>query len=406
MLHCLESAVLGAEKALTEPLWRHGDEGLSAAMALVGRLRSAVERVEVALAREVDERGTGQDQGLSTVDWLVRAAGADAPAPDTRHVSRVLSVARACRPCEPGGEVFAEAFRSGAMPLDKAAQVAGFIRDVRGVADLEALTEDVGILCGAASDDVDGRGLSERELRRAIRFATQLIKPARDLERDEERQRLARALFKSEGPAGLMRYRLTVDAEGAAILDAAIDALSAPVPGPDGEPDARSAATRRADALIEAVRRGVSAPGEMPKSEKAQVIVTIPLAHLQEECRGAGLTMNGDLLSPAVVRRMACDARIIPLVLGSRGEVLDIGLGDRFFTPTQRKAVWHRDRQCTFPGCTIPAQWCDVHHVQWWSRGGPTDFANAALLCGRHHTIVHQRDLTATVDETGVTWHV
>lgn len=147
--------------------------------------------------------------------------------------------------------------------------------------------------------------------------------------------------------------------------------------GLDGEPDPRSDAARRADALLEVVRRGVSSPGEQPKTEKAHVVVTIPLAHLIGQCRGAGLTMYGDLLSPAVVRRIACDARVIPMVLGSRGDVLDIGLGDRFF-----------------------------HHVQWWSRGGPTDFANAALLCGRHHTLVHQRVLTATVIDTGVTWHV
>lgn len=201
-------------------------------------------------------------------------------------------------------------------------------------------------------------------------------------------------------------YRVILDAEGAAVIDAALAALSAPVKGPDGELDPRPAATRRADALLEVVRRGVSSPGEQPRTEKAQVIVTIPLDHIVEQCRGAGLTMTGELLSPAVVRRMACDARIIPMVLGSRGEVLDIGYGDRFFTPVQRKAVWHRDHQCTFPGCTVPAQWADVHHVQWWSRGGPSDLSNAALLCGRHHTLVHQRDLTATVTDTGVTWHV
>ncbi|HET7659623.1 MAG TPA: hypothetical protein VFK66_04475 [Oryzihumus sp.] len=38
-------------------------------------------------------------------------------------------------------------------------------------------------------------------------------------------------------------------------------------------------------------------------------------------------------------------------------------------------------------------------------KGGPTDVGNAALLCGRHHTIVHQRGWTATVTATGVTWH-
>ena len=90
------------------------------------------------------------------------------------------------------------------------------------------------------------------------------------------------------------------------------------------------------------IRRGVSAPGRQSTSEKVQIIVTIPLTHLQDACRGAGSTMSGELLSPAVLRRMVCDARIIPMVLGGRGEVLDIGYGERLFTPAQAKAVWHR----------------------------------------------------------------
>jgi len=301
---------------------------------------------------------------------------------------------------------FAEAFRSGAMPLAKAEQVARFVSDVAAVADPDTLAADVAALVAAASDDHRGRGLSGRELARAIRFAAQLTKPARDLERDEQRRRLGRALRKSAGPAGMSSYRVLLDAEGAAVLDAALAGLSAPVKGPDGELDPRPAATRRADALLEVIRRGVSCPGEQPKTDKAQVIVTISLAHLQQACRGAGLTLTGELLSPAVLRRMACDARIIPMVLGSRGEVLDLGTGERLFSPAQRKALWQRDHHCTFPGCTIAAQWTDAHHVHWWSRGGPTDLSNAALLCGRHHTLVHQRDLTATVTDTGVTWHL
>ena len=406
MLDWLEVAGRATEKALTEPVWRHTGDGLEAAMRLIGQLRNCLDRVEVAVVSEVVGQGVPGERHHSSVDWLVDAAGAAAPKPEVQHVARVLNVAKAMDAAEPASDVFGEAFRSGAMPLAKADLVSRFVKDVRSVADSEALTADVESLVEAASDNHRGRGLTTRELRSAISYATQLIKSAEDLERDEHRRRLARSLHKSQGPAGMSRYQVILDPEGAAILDAAVQALSAPVKGPDGEPDPRSAATRRADALLEIVRRGVSSPGAQPKTEKAHVVVTIPLAHLIEECRGAGLAMNGELLSPAVVRRMACDARIIPMVLGSKGDVLDIGLGDRFFTPAQRTAVWHRDRHCTFPGCTIPAEWSDVHHVQWWSRGGPTDFANAALLCGRHHTLVHQRDLTATVTDTGVTWHV
>ncbi len=406
LVDLLEVASAAADKALCEPAWRHGSQGLTSIMRLIGQLRSALDRIEVAVVTEAEDQGTAAEAGLSLVDWIVDSAGAAAPKPDVQHASRVVNVVKAMRPVEPASDALADAVRSGVMPLSKADLVARFVQDVRVVADPDAMAADVEALVDAASDDAGGRGLTVRELRHAIRYATALVRPAKDLVCKEERQRLARALHKSAGPAGMTCYRITMDPEGASVIDAAVSALAAPVKGPHGELDARSAATRRADALLDVVRRGVSSPGLQPKTEKAQIIVTIPLAHLEEVCRGAGLTMSGELLSAGVLRRMACDAQLIPMVLGGRGQVLDVGTADRLFTPAQRKAVWCRDQHCTFPGCSIPAQWTDVHHVEWWSRGGRTDLSNAALLCGRHHTIVHQRDLTATVTDTGVTWHV
>ena len=103
----------------------------------------------------------------------------------------------------------------------------------------------------------------------------------------------------------------------------ALAALSGPVKGPNGEPDERPATRRRADALVEIVRRGVSCPGEAPKSEKAQVVVTIGLEDLRSGTDGAGVTATGQVLAPSVIRRLACDAGIIPAILGRDGEVLD-----------------------------------------------------------------------------------
>ncbi len=109
----------------------------------------------------------------------------------------------------------------------------------------------------------------------------------------------------------------------------------------------------------------------------------------------AGLD-GGALLGPETVRKLACDAAVIPAVLGADGQVLDLGRTRRLFSPGQVQALWLRDRHCTFPGCHTPASWCDAHHLRHWVDGGPTDLSNAALLCGRHHTIVHRDRLTAT----------
>ncbi|MEJ7651355.1 MAG: HNH endonuclease signature motif containing protein, partial [Nakamurella sp.] len=101
---------------------------------------------------------------------------------------------------------------------------------------------------------------------------------------------------------------------------------------------------------------------------------------------------------------LACDAGIIPTVLGADGAVLDCGTEKRLFTLAQKRVLWGRDRHCTFPGCDIPAQWTDAHHLVHWIDGGPTDIDNAALLCPSHHTIVHRDELHGEVAAGQVVW--
>ena len=117
-----------------------------------------------------------------------------------------------------------------------------------------------------------------------------------------------------------------------------------------------------------------------------------------------GSRAEGTLLSPATIRTLACDAGIIPVVLGRDGEILDQGREQRLFTVGQVRSLWLRDRYCTFGGCTAPAAWTVAHHLVHWVDGGPTDLANGALLCPRHHTIVHRDRLAGTLTTTGVAW--
>ncbi|MEO6999958.1 MAG: DUF222 domain-containing protein, partial [Terracoccus sp.] len=115
--------------------------------------------------------------------------------------------------------------------------------------------------------------------------------------------------------------------------------------------------------------------------------------------------LSGDVLTAATVRRMACDAAIIPVVLGSDSQPLDVGRQERLVTRAMRTALWLRDGGCSFPGCSTPAQWTDAHHVRHWLHGGTTCLGNLALLCRRHHVYVHEKNLTATITATGVTWN-
>ena len=203
-------------------------------------------------------------------------------------------------------------------------------------------------------------------------------------------RRAHRSLVKGPGPVGMWRYTLVLDEEGAAIIDDAVDALATPRRDADtGDLDCRTPAARRADALLDLVSRAVSAPDGVPRQAKTSLVVTISLDALQGRCRGAGVTMDDETLTAGTVRRLACDAQVIPVVLGTDGEILDQGMARRLFDRAQIRHLWLRDRHCTFPGCTKPAAWTDAHHLVHWADDGPTDIDNAALLCRAHHSVVH-----------------
>ncbi len=128
------------------------------------------------------------------------------------------------------------------------------------------------------------------------------------------------------------------------------------------------------------------------------VIVTIPLTSLQAELAtadliGAGLVpgddLTGDRITASQARRLACTAKILPAVLDGTSLPVDLGRAKRLFTPAQRKALLIRDRTCRAEGCDTPGTWCDAHHRDPWHTGGPTDLANAVLLCPHHHHRAH-----------------
>ena len=139
---------------------------------------------------------------------------------------------------------------------------------------------------------------------------------------------------------------------------------------------------------------------------KAQVYVTISFEDLANQTGAGTSLLTGQLLAPETIRRMACDATIIPIVLGTDSEILDVGRARRLFPPGILRAMWLRDKGCTIAGCTAPPHWADAHHLVHWIDGGQTSLTNGALLCGRHHTIAHQRGWTATATTTEVTWHL
>src|SRR5262249_42715874 len=105
---------------------------------------------------------------------------------------------------------------------------------------------------------------------------------------------------------------------------------------------------------------------------------------------GVADTSTGDRLTAGQTRRLACQAGILQVVLGAKGEILDLGRTRRLFSSAQRKAMAIRARACTPDGCSSPAAWCEAHHhKQPWSQGGKTDLTDGKLLCPFHHHRAH-----------------
>ena len=125
------------------------------------------------------------------------------------------------------------------------------------------------------------------------------------------------------------------------------------------------------------------------------------------------VTEDGHAFLPAnpgapsdLLKDLVLNGRFRGHLLDAKGVTMKMGRARRLVTPGQRVRLAVRDGGCTIPGCTVPATWCDAHHIVPWANGGRSDLDNYALLCQRHHTWVHERNLTAVVTAHGVLWRL
>ncbi|MDD7935762.1 DUF222 domain-containing protein [Actinomycetospora straminea] len=196
------------------------------------------------------------------------------------------------------------------------------------------------------------------------------------------------------------------DADGAATRDGAPRTDAGPgEPAPDVEPGAGGGRVEPAPdtepegaaplALIPAPRRPDPAPSAGGWTERpGRALLTITIDHrwlcaALAERGGHGTLDSGHAVDPATVRRWACDAEIVPMLLGSRSEPLDVGRTQRTAPDALRRALNLRDGGCAFPGCTRRPRRCHAHHIRHWLDGGPTALDNLCLLCRHHHQLIH-----------------
>ncbi|MFI6829945.1 DUF222 domain-containing protein [Kribbella sp. NPDC050241] len=264
------------------------------------------------------------------------------------------------------------------------------------------------------------RHLTPGELRKAGKQVRDLLDtdgPEPDEHKAYARESLA--LITAENG---VKFRGYLANENAELLRSLIHAGARPHKTLDGELDPRPRDKRQADALTTALTLaakstdpalnlpttkpgpalGEAASGPAPAGAvpgfgaKTTITVTIDLEDLKSATAEAtGGLVYGDNLSAAAIRRLACDANIIPLVLGSNSEPLDVGRSERLVTRAMRRALNTRDKGCVV--CGAPPIHCDAHHLRSWLDGGETAIWNLVLLCRRHHIDLHAGHWTITI---------
>ncbi len=132
---------------------------------------------------------------------------------------------------------------------------------------------------------------------------------------------------------------------------------------------------------------------DLPKTGgcSATVVVTMTLEQLIADIEHAGVCTldTGGRITAAEARRLACTAGIIPVVLGGKSQVLDVGRRRRLHTEAIRVAMSVRDRGCTAQHCETPPGLCHAHHNTPWSHGGHTSVDTGRVLCPHHHRRIH-----------------
>ncbi|MGL3807289.1 DUF222 domain-containing protein [Paeniglutamicibacter sp. R2-26] len=167
-----------------------------------------------------------------------------------------------------------------------------------------------------------------------------------------------------------------------------------PLPGESpAEANARVRARRLLQAVLDALRTGTNparaGDPQLPMGSRVEMLVVVDYDSLTGATEAPALTGHGDYLAAATARRLACNAGILPLVMGGNSQPLDLGRKRRFFTKGQKRAIAARDRGCINPGCSMAVNRTEAHHVDPWSEGGRTRVNNGVLLCVGCHTAHH-----------------
>lgn len=391
--------------------WR--DDQLLATMAALEGLGRLVDARRAGLAGEVAERSRVElgERRLSTqkgcrsaVELIERVTQVSAA-----EARRRIAVGSATR-ARTGliGEVLdaefpavASALGAGELGADAAGMIIRELARSRPVADPAAFATAEGSLVAEAIGAGDGapvRATADELRAQAQAWATFLDQDGP--EPDDERAMRRRGFRLGRARDGLIAVTGDLMPEVAAGLQRLFDAHLAPRAGGGFMTDAeradlaRQAETRTADQqrhdVLAAIIDTAARSGEHSSIGGAAptVLVSVRAADL-EAGRGVAHAEGVEVpVSLRAARHLICTGGIQTVVVDDAGAILQLGSPERCFTVHQRRAITLRDGGCLIPGCSVPAGWCEIHHVVPDRDGGPTHPDNGVMLCWFHHRTI------------------
>jgi hypothetical protein len=349
-------------------------DGLTAWARLEARIASVKLRMLAAADDIADETGD-----RSTASWLANATRDSHGS--TRRAAKLTDAMGRCR-------MVGDALATGSLNTAQAHVITEAI---------DALPKDLeGELRDRAEAHLVGEAgkFGPRELTRLGERVLEVIAP--EIAEDAEYQRLlaherrakaaTKLFFRTRGDATDINVR--VPNHVANRVRTYLDGYTSPRNGRLGEVDELSLSRRRGEAFC-ALMENLPASGLPRQGGTATTVgITIDLDTLLKRA-GFATTSTGDRITADEARRMACNAGIIPFVMGGRSVIHDQGRKRRLFADSIRVALNLLYPECTTVDCSIPAAWCEAHHKVPWAKGGKTRLEDGTLLCPFHHHRAH-----------------
>jgi hypothetical protein len=377
--------------------WTMSTAELQQVLPRLTRAAARLTDIELRTLRAADAAAVGADTGATnTAHWWANVTGQRIPA--------ARAATTFAEKLDAGHEPVRTALAEGRLNTAQARVIVAGVEELP--ADLDpALTADAEAhLVGLA--DLDGEfRLDPKALRIAGRKVLEVVAPdvaethEQRLLEAEEREAMASAYLRMRPDGhGSMVGRFKIPELHGAILGKHLAAIAAPkhqraMRGADVDTDRPvSRPLRLGAAFCEYLETRAAAGTPKAGGLAATMVVTMTMEQLVGGLTGsenAVVLDTGELIPAATGRRLACEAGIIPAVLGSKSQPLDLGRKTRFHTESQRIAMMLRDGGCATVGCDWPPGLCHAHHRDPWSQGGATSVKDGVLLCPRHHTLAH-----------------